>query len=80
MGLLGRLVYRPRASYGPHRAARPARVCGPLAPTRARLELGHACPAWAAMATGPGELGRFGPKGLFFFLWYFVNISSRLNV
>ena len=42
--------------------------------------LGRACPAWAAVAAGPGELGRFGPKGLFFFLRYFVNISNPMNV
>ena len=41
--------------------------------------LGGPCPAWAAVVAGPGELGRFGPKGLFLFLRYFVNISNRLN-
>ena len=53
---------------------------GPLAPARARPALGRACPAWATVAAGPRELGRFGPKGPFFFLWYFVNVSNRLNV
>ena len=47
---------------------------------RARPALGRAFPAWAAVPAGPSELGRFGPKGLFFFLRYFVNISNRLNV
>ena len=32
------------------------------------------------MAAGLGELGHFGPKGGFFFLWYFVNISNQLNI
>ena len=87
---LGRSLPGLLASAGPPRAhplGRFAALCwagwSPRRPGRSRLResarVGPRLPAWAAVAAGPGELGRFGTKSHFSFR-YFVNFSNHLNI